>query len=338
MKRIVVLLMGLLLLSSLGMTDEVTKVGTTAVGFLNIDVGAQAVAMGGAYAAVAQDATAMYWNPSGIARSEQFEALFQHTRWIADISINYLGVVIPIRGVGSFGVNMTSLGMDDMERTTISNPEGTGETFFAGSSALGVSYARNLTDRFSVGFNVKYITEKIYHSTATGVAFDVGTLFTTNFSGLKIGMSISNYGPKIRMGGRDMLTQVDIDPLVHGNNKNLNANLKTDAFDLPLMFRVGVAIDVLKGMANSNLILAVDALHPNNDVESVNIGAEYVLNQMIFLRGGYNTLFAKDSETGLSFGGGLKYTIGGPTLVLDYAYRDFGILNQVQMFTLGVRF
>jgi hypothetical protein len=338
MKRIVVLLMGLLLLSSLGMTDEVTKVGTTAVGFLNIDVGAQAVAMGGAYAAVAQDATAMYWNPSGIARSEQFEALFQHTRWIADISLNYLGIVIPIRGVGSFGVNMTSLGMDDMERTTISNPEGTGETFSAGSSALGISYARNLTDRFSVGFNVKYITEKIYHSSATGVAFDVGTLFLTNFSGLKIGMSISNYGPKIRMGGRDMLTQVDIDPLVHGNNKNMNANLKTDAFDLPLMFRVGVAIDVLKGMANSNLILAVDALHPNNDVESINVGAEYVLNRMIFLRGGYNTLFAKDSETGLSFGGGLKYTIGGPTLVLDYAYRDFGILNQIQMFTLGVRF
>ena len=73
-------------------------------------------------------------------------------------------------------------------------------------------------------------------------------------------------------------------------------------------------------------------------MESVNIGAEYVLNQMIFLRGGYNTLFAKDSETGLSFGGGLKYTIGGPTLVLDYAYRDFGILNQVQMFTLEMRF
>jgi hypothetical protein len=95
---------------------------------------------------------------------------------------------------------------------------------------------------------------------------------------------------------------------------------------------------VLKGLANSNLILAVDALHPNNDVESINIGAEYVLNQLIFLRGGYNTLFAKDSETGLSFGGGLKYKLGEPTLAIDYAYRDFGILNQVQMFTLGVRF
>jgi hypothetical protein len=338
MKRITGLFIAAMLLSSWGWTDEVTKVGTTAAGFLSIDVGAQAVSMGGAYVSVAEDATAMYWNPSGIAQAGQFEALFQHTRWIADVSINYLGVVIPVQGLGSFGVNITALSMDEMERTTISNPEGTGETFTAGSTAMGLCFARSLTDRFSIGFNVKYISENIYHSSARGVAFDVGTLFTTQFNGLKIGMSISNYGPKMKMAGKDMLAQVDIDPMLAGNNENLNAYLKTDGYDLPLMFRVGVSMDVLKGLANSNLILAVDALHPNNDVESINIGAEYVLNQLIFLRGGYNTLFAKDSETGLSFGGGLKYKLGGPTLAIDYAYRDFGILNQVQMFTLGVRF
>jgi len=338
MKKIMVVLIGILLFSSLGLSDEVSKVGTTAAGFLSIDVGAQAVSMGGAYVAVAEDVTAMYWNPSGIARAENFKALFHHTQWIADISLNYMGVVAPLPGIGTFGVNITSLTMDDMERTTLNDPEGTGETFSAGSYAIGLCFAKNLTNRFSIGFNVKYLHENIYNCNASGMAFDIGTLFNTQFSGLKIGMSISNYGPKMRMSGQDLLTQVDIDPMVSGNNYNINANLQTDGYDLPLMFRVGVSMDVLKGMGHSNLILAVDALHPNNDVESVNIGAEYIFSDMFFIRGGYNSLFAKDAESGLTFGGGLKYSLTNSNLVFDYAYQDFGLLNNVQMFTVGIGF
>jgi hypothetical protein len=331
-------LIGIMLFSSLGFTGEVTKVGTTAAGFLNIDVGAQAISMGGAYVAVAEDATAMYWNPSGIARIENFSVLFHHTTWIADIGLNYMGVVLPVGNIGSFGVNITSLTMDDMERTTIANPEGTGEKFNAGSYAMGLCFARNLTDRFSIGFNVKYINEQIYHSSASTVAFDVGTIFNTQFNGLKIGMSITNYGPKLKLQGQDLLTQVDIDPSIAGNNENMNSYLKTDGFDLPLLFRVGVAIDVLKGRENSNLILAIDALHPNNDKESINIGAEYVLGNRFFLRSGYNTLFAKDSESGISLGGGFAFKLYNSSLVFDYAYQNLGILNDVQTFTVGLSF
>lgn len=338
MKRTMFVLIGIMLFSSLGFTGEVTKVGTTAAGFLNIDVGAQAISMGGAYVAVAEDVTAMYWNPSGIARIENFSVLFHHTTWIADIGLNYVGVVLPVGNIGSFGVNITSLTMDDMERTTIANPEGTGEKFNAGSYAMGLCFARNLTDRFSIGFNVKYINEQIYHSSASTVAFDVGTIFNTQFNGLKIGMSITNYGPKLKLQGQDLLTQVDIDPSIAGNNENMNSYLKTDGFDLPLLFRVGVAIDVLKGRENSNLILAIDALHPNNDKESINIGAEYVLRNRFFLRGGYNTLFAKDSESGISLGGGLAFKLYNSSLVFDYAYQNFGILNDVQTFTVGLSF
>ena len=135
----------------------------------------------------------------------------------------------------------------------------------------------------------------------------------------------------------DMLTQVDIDPLLEGNNENINAHLKTDQFDLPLLFRVGVAMNVLKNRGNSNLILAIDALHPNNDLESINIGAEYALNDMYFLRSGYNTMFAIDSESGLSLGGGLAYKFGNSSLIFDNAYQDWGILNSVQVFTVGLK-
>ncbi len=338
MRKVIVVIFCILLTSSF-LSAEVTKVGTTALGFLKIDVGGRATGMGGAYVSITDDATAMFWNPSGIAATENMEAVFHHSNWIADINFNYIAAVIPIAGFGNLGLNATALSMDDMERTTIDNPEGTGEMFSAGSYAFGLAFARDLTDRFAIGFNVKYLNESIFHSSATGIAFDIGTMFTTQFNGLRIGMSITNYGPKVQMSGRDMLTQVDIDPNVSGNNENTNANLVTDQFNLPLMFRVGVSMDVLKGAGNSNLILAVDALHPNDDVESINAGAEYVFNDLLALRGGYNSLFAQDAEGGLSFGAGIHQNLMGRVdLHLDYAFRDFGLLNNVQMFTLGIKF
>jgi hypothetical protein len=335
-KKIIVI--GLLILCTVLIADPVTKSGTTAVGFLNIDVGSRAVGMGSAYCTLAEDATAMYWNPAGIARIPGYEALFSYTRWIADITFNYAGMVIPLGNTGTIGINATFLTMDDMERTTIDQPDGTGETFSAGDLAVGVSYARNLTDRFSIGFTAKYIEEKIYHSKASAFAIDVGTMFDTQFQGLKIGMSISNYGTKMQMTGRDMLTQKDPDPQISGNNDKINASLNTDQFDLPLMFRVGVSMDFLKGISNSNLILSVDALHPNDNAESVNIGLEYTFNNMFSLRGGYKSLLLNDSEEGLSAGGGLKYPIAGTEIRLDYAYHSFGILNDVQMLSIGLSF
>ena len=337
MKKYILMFLSILLLLNIPVhTQEVSKVGTTAAPFLNIDVGSRAVAMGGAYTAVAGDVTAMYWNPAGIAQITQFESIFCHSRWIADLSINYAGAVLPMGNLGTLGVSAMFFSMDEMERTTINSPDGTGEMFDAGSYAFGLSYARNLTDRFSIGGSVKYISERLYHCNASGMAVDVGTLFDTNFNGLKIGMSISNYGTKMQMLGRDTQIQADIDPRISGNNANINANLETDAYDLPLMFRVGLSMDVLKGIGNSNLILSVDALHPNDDVESVNVGGEFIFNNLVSLRAGYKSLFARDSEAGLNFGGGVQYEIMGTRLYIDYAYVDFGMLNNVQMFTLGL--
>lgn len=338
MKKTGILLYALLLTVP-GFAQNVSKVGTTAAGFLNIDVGARAVAMGSACVTMSTDAAAVYWNPAALARIESSQVMFSHTAWLVDVAFNYAAVAVPVPGIGTIGAAVTFLSMDDMERTTINNPMGTGEFFSAGSQCFALSYSRNLTDRFSIGGNAKYVHEQIYHSSATGFAFDIGTLFETQFNGLTVGMSISNYGTKMQMGGRDMLTQSDIDPSLHGNNENINAYLQTGQYDLPLMFRVGLGMDVLKGAGNSNLILAVDALHPNDDVEYLNVGAEYTFNRMFSLRGGYKSLFARDSEEGLTLGGGIRYRVMGFTeLRLDYAYQDFGIMTNVQKFTLSLGF
>jgi opacity protein-like surface antigen len=329
----------LLLCQNISIGKEVTKAGTTAAGFLNIDVGARAVSMGGAFVAMADDGTTMFWNPAGIARFTQPQANFTHMRWIADITFNYVGFALPMGRWGSLGLNSTFLTTDQMERTTVYSPMGTGEMFDVGSHAFGIGYAVDLTDRFSIGFNLKYIQEHIYHSSATGMAVDIGTLFDTRLNGLKIGMSITNYGTKMQMGGQDMLVQVDVDKSVNGNNSNINAYLSTDKYDLPLMFRVGVSMDVLKGVGDSNLNLSLDALHPNDDVESLNTGVEYIFRNAFALRGGYHSLFAKDSETGLTFGTGLMISpMRNFILNVDYAYMDFDRLDNAQMVTLSLKF
>lgn len=339
MRKLVTIGVVLLLASVPLFGQKVSKVGTTAAPFLNIDAGARGVGMGSAFVSVGEDISAMYWNPAGIARLNQTEATFSNTKWIADISYNFAGVAIPMGQFGTLGVNAVFLTMDDMVRTTINEPDGTGETFSAGDYAFGLSYARKLTDRFSIGFNAKYIQQRIWHTTATGFALDIGTLFDTQFRGVKIGMSISNYGTKMQLDGQDLRTQTNLDTKISGNNPSIDAYLAAGKFDLPLIFRVGMSVDLLKGMYDSNLILSLDALHPNDDVESVNMGMEYTFHRMVSLRWGYKSLFARDSEEGLCFGGGINYKLfGQTTLHLDYAWGDFGVLSDIQKFSLGLGF
>jgi hypothetical protein len=328
----------LLLATSALMGQTISKVGTTAMTFLKVDAGARQVGMGSACVANTDDALGLYWNPAGIARLQHKHAAFNHINWIADINYSFAAVGVPLGSAGSIGISAIFVSMDPIKRTTVEFPNGTGETFDANSYAFAVTYAQNLTDRFAVGGSAKLVGETIYNCSASGIAFDFGLLFQTHFNGLQMGMSISNYGTKVRMDGRDLLIQTDIDKSRSGNNETINAVLKTESYDLPLFFRVGLSMDMLKGAGNSNLIVSVDALHPNDDVEYVNIGAEYLLYNMFALRGGYKSLFARDAEEGLSLGAGFKMSMMQYQVALDYAWRDFGRLGGIQMFMIGLRF
>jgi hypothetical protein len=308
--------------------EAISKVGTTAATFLEIGIGPRAIGMGGAFVAVADDATACYWNAAGISRLPKNEVTLVHTEWLADVNSDFAGIVLPLGEFGTIGANITTLTMDDMEVTTIEDQDGTGEMFGSADFALGLSYARNLTDRFSIGFTGKYIYQKIWHSTASSMALDVGTLFTTRFNDMKIGMSISNFGNKMKLEGKDTLVR----------HENVSAHLDTGSWSLPLLFRVGVAMDVVHG-GNNRLTMAADALHPNDNTECMNVGAEYGFAEMFFLRVGYKSLFTRDSEQGLTTGAGMKYGLGETvSLKIDYAYADFGWVEDAHRFSMGVEF
>jgi len=159
------------------------------------------------------------------------------------------------------------------------------------------------------------------------------------FRNVRLGASISNFGSDLRLDGRDIRFSNDPDPTNEGNVEFVNALYETEKFPLPLSFRVGLATEIYQN-DNVRVTVGLDALHPNDNTESINTGAEVVLNEMLFLRGGYSTLFRSESEEGLTLGGGLHYRLWGSSTMLkiDYAYADFGLLKNVQRFSLGVSF
>ncbi|MEW6511441.1 MAG: PorV/PorQ family protein [Bacteroidota bacterium] len=316
--------------------QTLTKTGTTAAAFLKFGVGPRAIGMGGAFTATADDITSMYWNVGGLANVYANEAYFNHAYWFADVNFDYAAVSTHIPGFGSVGAFVTVLSMDEMEVRTLELPEGTGELFKAGGLAVGLSYARNLTDAFSIGFTAKYLREYIWNSSATGFAIDIGTMYRIPIlNETRLAASINNFGTKMQLSGRDNTVIMQIG----GTQGNIvNADLQLDQFDLPLLFRFGLAVDAVKAEP-SRLTLALDAVHPNDNTEYLNTGLEYAWNEIIFLRGGWKSLLERDGEQGLTLGFGVNAPIIESVRIrVDYAYQDFGRLTNVQYLSVGMRF
>ncbi|HEX9614927.1 MAG TPA: PorV/PorQ family protein [Bacteroidota bacterium] len=320
--------------------SAVSKVGTTSAAFLEIPVGSRALALGGAFVATANDVTSLYWNPAGAARLSRFGAVFARTNWIADMKFDYAAAVAPLGDFGTLGLSFTSLSMDAMSVRTVDRPEGTGELFDAGSMAIGVHYARNLSDRFSIGFTAKYVSEQIWNMSSSAFAMDAGVLFTTHFlTGIRVGAIISNFGTDMELSGRDTRTFYRIDPQKFGSNDRVPHNIELDSWPLPLNFQLGLSGEVFN-TEDHLLTVALDALHPSDNHESVNIGVEYGFQKFLFARGGYHSLFLDDSEGGLSFGAGLSTGMfaSGALVSFDYAYSDLGRLKSLHSFSIELSF
>ncbi len=314
-----------------------SKVGTTAAQFLGISVGARPIGMGGAYVASSEDVSSLYWNPGAFAQSGKTQFAFTNTEWLVGTKFQWFGLAYNIDGENFIGVSLTSLDYGDEDVTTVEFPEGTGEKWSAKDLAIGISYSRLLTDRFSLGGTVKYVSQTLWNESASAFAFDLGLLFVTDFNGLRLGMSMSNFGGDLKLDGKDLLTRIDI-------NTSLVGNLKTEAWPMPILFRVGVAMDVVKS-DELKLTVAADALRPGDNEESLNLGGELGWNDMIFVRGGYKSLLRtksqvfqrEDLQEGLSLGAGLKYRAEGiATLEVNYAFTKFGLFGNLNTITVGV--
>lgn len=341
MKKIVIIALILFIniyTSAQSFVSDVSKRGTSAAAFLSIGQGARAAGMGSAFVGVSNDPSSLYWNPAGIAKQEGAAVVVDHTQWIADVKYNFIAATYNLGNMGTLGLSLTSSDIGEMSVTTIDEPEGTGETYSAQDFAVSLAYAINLTDNFSIGFNPKFVHQKIWRMSATSFAVDLGVQYVTPFDGLVLAASMSNFGSKMKMEGNSSLVLYDPDNTTTGNNGNIPAYLETEEWELPLLFRVGLAYQPINTETHC-LTLALDASHPSDDYESINAGFEYTFDEFLSLRAGYKSLFLKDSEESFTFGFGVQQRLVGNILLkVDYAYADFGRLKEIQKFSLGIAF
>ena len=340
-----------------------TGVGTAGAQFLKIGPGARVDGIGSAFCAIADDVTAVYWNPAGIGQLEGFNLSDTHTYWIADTRFNYLAVAAPVDSVsGTLGLSVTLLTMPEMQITTYQEPDGTGLYYDARDSAVSVAYSRKIkmnsdNKKLFLGINAKYIHQRIYHESAKGIGIDIGTLYHTGWENFRIGITFSNFGPDMHFTGPGLQTDVNIVGSVPGSRNQptattakRSAELDTLAFSLPASFRFGIAFDAIKS-SKEVLTFAIDSHHPSDNTERMHLGAEYVYKDSGSIRAGYklrlrsrkdengkSVSLAVEDQEGVSLGLGYKTRLNDTEMNFDYAFTNFGRLQQTHRVTFGLSF
>ena len=321
--------------------ESSSKAGTAVAQFLKIGVGARAMGMAGANTATAGDVYGLYWNPAAVTNVRNVTFAGVYSDWFAGIEHQFFGLVLPISPSQNIGVQVIALNMDPIEITTVTDPDGTGEFYEASDLAIGVTWAGQLTNYFSVGLTGKYIQQTIYNESASTFAFDVGSLLNIPYYGFKLGMNFSNFGGKMRLDGRDLIREYDLNP---GNtlNDGVEAKLKTEPWELPVNFAVGVAMDIIAPeesvfpMQNNRLTFSMSGNHPADADENAAFGLEYGFKELIFLRSGYR--MNKDLED-MFYGLGLKVPLSGGTFfTVDYSLASYGQLDYIHIFSSSITF
>ena len=301
------------------------RAGTSSATFLRIGVGARAVGMGEAFVAVANDPSAVYWNPAGLASLQRREVAVSHTQWPASVNYDHITWVMPSRRLGgSVAVQFGVLGTR-IDETSELMPFGTGRQFSYSDLVVGAAYSRRWTDKLLVGTGVKFVREdlgsQIGGPTTQAILFDVGSIYYLGLGSVRIATSLTNFGSALRPSGT-YVSPYD------------GATAQYDGFDPPLMFRYGVAFEPIENDVQ-RLTTSFEVNQPADNERLVKAGAEWLFHNTLALRGGYN--FGADALK-WSAGAGFNGSFGTLRGALDYAYTDGGPLGAVQRMSLGVRF
>jgi Uncharacterised protein family (UPF0164) len=344
--------------------EDNTAYGTTAAEFLLLGAGARGTALGGSFAAIATDISALYYNPAGAALIEKAGLTIGTYDYVADTRYSWGGLAFPISGGSrTIGFQLGTFGFSDQPVYTEEQPDGTGATYSVDQTFVGLTFAQNFSDRFSAGITAKYVDDRLGTVSGSAFAVDFGTNFhaTLNNHPVKFSFVLANLGSNLTYEGTGLRGEVPRDP-IPGEDETptlpQEAQLTTKDYALPTTFRVGLAYDLITG-DNNRLTVLGDFNQPNNNSPGFAFGSEWNTNRIgnsnfgFALRGSYSYTGANDlspvntatalndeeSLQGLAFGGGLLYGTGngGFSLGLDYAWKYLGILGATNFFsfTLG---
>ncbi len=309
------------------------NLGASGAKFLNIPMGARAASMGGAVIGSTNDASSVFWNPSGITGVTGSSVHFSTLNLYSQFDVSGASIVHNFGDAGALAASYVSLAMKKTEITTELKPEGTGRFYDAQDIALGLTYARALSAEFSIGLTAKYINQRIWNEVADGIAFDIGTQYKIDFNNLVIAMSMTNFGGDLQFDGEDLNITY-----LRDNNYPISrlapGRLETSQYPLPLHFQVGIAADII----NEDFVkmrAEIDATHPNDYDERINVGTEIGFVERIFFRGGYR--FNYDDEN-ITVGGGFNFQLGNNIVRFDYAYANFELLPDLHRYSLEIDF
>ncbi|MDH3267804.1 MAG: PorV/PorQ family protein [Ignavibacteria bacterium] len=336
MKKIILIL---ILIATSIYAGDVARKGTTGAEQLLIPIGARGIATGGAFLANITGLESIYYNPAGLDVYPQTEAMFSYVNYLADINISYFAIGTALGDFGSIGLDLKSFDFGDIPVTTETFPDGTGQTYSPSFITLGFTYSKVLTDRISIGTNLKLISENIQNTNATGFALDAGVQYRFS-DALMIGATVKNIGSDMSYSGQDLTSRTEIPGSIPGSSSG-SYEVITEGFQIPSFFQLSMTYAL--NINEQNDLLFAGAYTANNSFEDVaNLGLEYGFMNNFFVRGGYTFLVENASEYiyGLTFGAGLDYKIGGEVgFVFDYAFRDvkeFPSANHV--FTIKLSF
>jgi hypothetical protein len=309
------------------------KLAQTGFNFLNISSDARAGALGEAVNSLSGYSGALSHNPATMTEMPNLvNATFSMNNWIADIKYTAISAIItPADGkYGAIGLSFQNVNYGEVLGTMVwNNDKGYINTEIMKPSALavGIGYAKQISEQFGVGGNVRFAYQNLGKSVtpdlsntlvtknnhAQAVSYDFGTIFKTGIKSIAFGMSVRNFSQEVKY--------------------------EEESFQLPLLFTIGISANLLDFVRvpgpDQSLNLMVDVTHPRAHPEQIKLGLEYQFMKAIALRGGYSS---GDSESGLTFGFGLSSAGLGLKVAdfsLDYSNTPFGVFNNVQRFTLS---
>ena len=317
MKKLVVLISLTVFVFSITSYSQ-DKVGQTGIKMFDVGAGARACGMGEAYTVIGQDADALFYNPSCIGEIEgNFDLSVGMTQWFADINYGYLSAVYNAGVWGNFGISMLVpdygeiIGTElDLDTTTSSGYVVTGP-IKTSSYCVGIAYAREFTDKFTVGAQIKYVMQQLGESSdpvvdtlysdnvISTLAYDFGLLFYPGFKSFAFGMSVRNFSPRIRY--------------------------ELDGFELPLTFALGIGLDLMDFLGeypDYSFNIGAEMLHPRDWQEVFHLGGEFAYKDMFFLRAGYKFRYSQEG-----YNAGVGFSYGG--VRIDYSYSEFRLFDDM---------
>jgi hypothetical protein len=368
--RICSLALAALPLAAAGLAGQITapsdntEYGTTSAEFLLLGAGARGAALGGAYAALSTDISALYYNPAGIAQLDHSGVMVSTYSYVDNTRYTWAGLAVPVSGgTRSFGFQIGSFGFSDQPVYTVAQPDGTGGTYGVAQTFAGASYAQNFSDRFSAGVTAKVVSDKLGDVKGTAFAFDFGTNFHASTGGrpVRVSFVIQNLGTTMTYRGAPLDVGVPRTPVpgqVDVPQEPQPSEYKVKDFGLPVLFRVALALDAVSSQ-QARFTLLSEFNQPNNNKAGFEFGGEFALSDIgksgFFVAGrgswtyqpannidvgtqaGFATaLSSKENREGIAAGFGVGYKHGGFGMGFDYAWRDLGPLGNTNFMSFTI--